>query len=490
MWDVLAVGRRGAVVACVIAFSLTGCRLVQGPDRPLPLPEGVAPEQVIDADVPSESVTPLDPDDLAEAGRRTLAERQKRHAEELAKDPEKRPRKYNILALSGGAVYGAYSAGVLCGWSQSGLTPEQGGRPEFDVVTGISTGALIAPFAYLGPQYDEILRREYTTVRTEDIYTRRRQLRTLLTQSFVDNTPFRERVYANVTDCVVRELAVEHEKGRRLFIGTTNADTKRIVLWDVGGIATRRTEEARRLICEVLIASASIPAFFPPVKFNVTIDGRPFEEVHVDGSVSRSLFFRPPMAPSGQGYLPPEELAGSNLYVLVAGKINPTPAAVRVRTFPLALDASSTLLYSETRGSLYRMYTYCLLTGMNLRVGAIPEDQDVPKSATEFEPAEMTKLFEAGFRSGRQGDVVPPPPADPKKGGKPENGVKGEDEGRTQGGTVWRDVPPGLKGGEKQGARTGLRLTVRPKESPGGADRGPEGANNPGPTAPPVPGGR
>src|SRR5438876_481272 len=115
MRDVIAVGRRGAVAACAIVFALTGCQLIRGPERPLPLPQGVAPEQVIDADDPLESVTPLDPDDLAEAGRRTLAERQKRRAEELAKDPEKRHRKYNILALSGGAVYGAYSAGVLCG---------------------------------------------------------------------------------------------------------------------------------------------------------------------------------------------------------------------------------------------------------------------------------------------------------------------------------------------------------------------------------------
>lgn len=474
---------------CVLAgwlpllfVALAGCNLVQGPERPLPLPDGVIPEQVIDADDPVESVTPLRPDDLARVGKLIQAEQKKRIDEERAKNPNAPPpRKYNILALSGGAVYGAYSAGVLCGWTLSGLPPEKGGRPEFDVVTGISTGALIAGFAFLGPKYDDLLRREYTTVRTEDLYTRQRSLRRIFAESFVDNTAFRRRVDAVFTDCVMREIAAEHEKGRRLYIGTTNADTKRIVLWDIGAIARRGTEDARRLIVDVVVASASIPAFFPPVRINVTIDGRPYEEVHVDGSVSRSLFFRPPYFPDDQREaVGPDTLAGSNLYVLVAGKINPPPAAVRLRTLPLALDSSTTVLYNLTRGDLYRMYTYTLLTGMNLRVAAIPDDEEVPKSATEFDPAEMTKLFEAGFRYGRVGDVTKTVTRTGPDG-KPVDSVE------LQEGTAWRDVPPGLKGGEKQGARTGRNLTVRPKEQPDGAPRGPEPPKIPGPTAPPIP---
>jgi predicted acylesterase/phospholipase RssA len=471
---------RGAAVA--VFLLLCGCRLVNGPERPLPLPDGVIPEQVIDADNPSESVTPLDPDDLADVGKLIQAERQKRLEEAKKKDPNYQPpKKYNVLALSGGGVYGAFSAGVLCGWTQSGLPPEKGGRPTFDVVTGISTGSLIAPFAFLGPKYDDLLRREYTTTRTEDIYKRQRRLTQVLNESFNDNTPLRERVDRSLDFCVMKELADAHDQGRRLYLGTTNIDTKRIVLWDVGAIAKRGTADARRLIVDVVMASSAIPAFFPPVRIDVTIDGRPYQELHVDGSVTRSLFFRPPIFPDTRK-ADPDRLTGSNLYVIVAGKINPAPAAVRLRTLPLALESSTLLLYSLTRGDLYRMYTYCLLTGMNYRVAASPDDQEVPTSATEFVPEEMTKLFEYGYGVGRVGDVTRTVVRETPDGKAVESVEERE-------GTAWRDVPPGLKGGEKQGARTGRNLTIRPKEDGQGSPRGPEPPRRPGPTAPPIPGG-
>ncbi len=456
--------RRGwvAIPFVVLALVVIGCQLQLRPTREVPLPPGVDPEQVIDADNPVESVTPLRPDELAAVGKRIQAEQQKRIRERQAAGAAPR-RKYNILALSGGAVYGAYSAGVLCGWSQSGLPPEQGGRPEFDVVTGISTGALIAPFAFLGPEFDHVLQTEYTSVRTEDIYTRQ-PVRRILSESLVDATPFRQRLERRVTPELVARLAAEHDKGRRLFIGTTNLDTKRIVLWDVGAIAKRGTSEAVQLVRDVILASASIPGFFPPVRIRVGIDGRSYEELHVDGSVTRSLFFRPPHFHPGQD-VDPDALADSNLYVLVAGKINPAPDAVRLRTLPIALNSTSLLLYSLTRGDLYRMYTYCLLTGMNLRVSAIPEQQEVPEKSTEFVPAEMCKLFRAGYQMGQKGDV-------------PGGGEKLD-------GTAWRDLPPGLKDGEKQGARTGLNLTVRPKPEGAAGTRGPEASK--GTIVPPTP---
>ena len=189
---------RGAVVGVALLLAACGCRVIKGPERELPLPPDTTPEQVIDASNPNESVTPLHPEDLGIEGRKLLAERQKKAGDV--------GRKFNILALSGGSVYGAYSAGVLCGWTASGLTPEQGGRPSFDVVTGISTGALIAPFAFLGSQYDEQLHKEYTTTSTKDIYNRQNSLRRIISESFVDNTPFREHVYATITESMVGEF--------------------------------------------------------------------------------------------------------------------------------------------------------------------------------------------------------------------------------------------------------------------------------------------
>ena len=463
--------RRSAVLFVALVL-LSGCQMRGGPNRQVPLPPDTDPEQVIDADDPVESVTPLRPDDLAAVGKLIQADRQKRLKEQEKSPPAGAapPRRYNILALSGGAVYGAYSAGVLCGWSQSGLPPERGGRPVFDVVTGISTGALTAPFAFLGAEYDDVLREEYTGVRTEDIFVRHHSLRRIFSESLVDNGPFRRRLERRITPELLTRLAAAHDQGRRLYIGTTNVDTKRIVLWDIGAIAKRGTPQAVELVRDVIAASASIPAFFPPVKIAVTIDGKRYEELHVDGSVTRSLFFRPPhFDPGVREAVGPDALAGSNLYVLVAGKINPAPNAVKVRTLPLALESTSILLYSITRGDLYRMYTYCLLTGMNLRVSAIPEDQEVPKKSTEFDPVEMGKLFRAGFELGRVGDVS----RTVTRTGPDGKAVEVEE---IRDGTAWRDVPPGLKSGEKQGARGGLNLTVRPKATgeEAAGTRGPE----------------
>ena len=475
MRDLYALARRGAGPVA-LALALTGCQLGEsrfGRTRPVPLPDGVIPEQVIDADHPRESVTPLKPEALAEEGRRLQAAQRERLEAERAKSDPAAKKKYNILALSGGGVYGAYSAGVLCGWTDSGLPPEQGGRPEFDVVTGISTGALVAPFAFLGPQYDERLKAEYTTVRTADIYRRRLSVRGILTQSLVDTTPFRRRLERVLDDCVMRDIAAEHAKGRRLIIGTTNIDTKRIVLWDIGAIAARGTDDAYGLVRDILLASAAIPGFFPPVKIDVAIDGKAYQEVHVDGSISRALFFRPPYFPPEQkpGF-GPDTLAGSHLYVIVAGKINPAPASVKLSTFPLALESTSLLLYNTARGDLYRMYTYCLLTGMNYRVAAIPDDAEITKNVTEFDPQEMTKLFNVGYCAARRGDVARPGADDPREG------------------TAWRDVPPGLKDGEKQGLRSGRNLTLRARtDGSTGTPRGPEPDKGTPRTGPPVIGG-
>jgi len=455
-----------------------GCKLQSRGDRTLPLPPNTEPEQVIDADDPQESISALSPADLALVGRKFQAERKKQLLDDTKKANAKKPKKYNILACSGGAVYGAFSAGILCGWTESGLPPEKGGRPVFDMVTGISTGAIIAPFAFLGPKYDCQLRDSYITITTKDLYTRQRSLRNIIAESFVDNTKFRERIVMTFTDSILAEIAVEHEKGRRLIIGTTNLDTKRITLWDIGAIAKRGTPDAYKLVRDVITASASIPGFFPPVKINVTIDGRVYEELHVDGGITRSLFFRPPyFGAEERESVDPDRLADSNLYILVAGKIDPSPAPVKMRTLPLAMESTSILLYSITRGDLYRMYNYCLLTGMNLRISAIPDDQEVPKKSFEIEPEVATKMFQAGYRLGVVGDLTNPVPVE-LPGGTKITIAETRDE------TAWRDLPPGLKTGEKQGARTGRNLTVMPKQdnTTGSAPRGPDM-----PKSPPIP---
>jgi len=452
-------------VACLIGLAgslvgiALGCNLASSrQDRPVPLPPGVEPNDLIDRDYKAETENPLANEELQEAEKQI---RQFFAKEMKGKEPSEKERK-NILVLSGGGSLGAYTAGLLVGWTAAGT------RPTFDVVTGISTGALIAPFAFLGSEFDPILRNEYTTVSNDDIFTRRRSIRSLFAESFADNTPLRRRVDCLVTFERMRRVAEEHAKGRRLYVGTTNIDTKRLVVWDLGAIATRGTPEARELIVETLVASAAAPAFFPPSRFTVTIDGTPYEELHVDGGVTRSMFLRPPHVEPSQQEAPARfALYRSNLYVVVAGKIYADPDGVRPRTLRVALAALGSLLYATTRGDLSQLYNYTVLTGMNYYVSAVPQEFETPDDAFEFNPADMTRLFNVGYELGQQGvqQRVPTKSLAGKKDVRivREDKVKGESVILSPG---WRDQPPGLKPGEELRARAGLRLTVEPPPQP------------------------
>ena len=182
----------------------------------------------------------------------------------------------NALVLSGGGVNGAYAAGLLKGWTDSGT------RPQFDVVTGISTGALIAPYAFLGSEYDAELERLYTSMRQENVF----RPRLLWLDSLVSSEPLEQQIAARATPEILHRIAEAHLQGRRLYVGTTNLDTKKLVVWDMGAIAARNSAESRTLFQKVLLASCSIPGLLPPVPIDVEIDGRHFTELHVDGGVT------------------------------------------------------------------------------------------------------------------------------------------------------------------------------------------------------------
>lgn len=193
----------------------------------------------------------------------------------------------NILALSGGGQHGAFGAGVLNGWSETGM------RPDFDIVTGISTGALIAPFAFLGPEFDDRIERFYTQTSTRDI-ARFDVGGALFGRGFLaKTTPLQAGIERELSDTVIDLIAAEHAKGRRLFVGTTNMDAERPVLWDIGAIAALGTDPARALIRDVVLASASIPVVFEPVKIAVTDGSMRREELHVDGGLTREIFAYP-----------------------------------------------------------------------------------------------------------------------------------------------------------------------------------------------------
>jgi hypothetical protein len=319
-------------------------------------------------------------------------------------------------------MYGAYSTGVLAGWTATGT------RPSFDVVTGISTGALVATFAFLGPQYDRQMVDRYTTISNNNVFRRRPVATILWSDSVADPTPLKKMIASQTTDTIMTEVARAHATGRRLYVGTTNIDTRRLVIWDMGAIASSGRPDAKELYCSILLASASIPSFFPPVPIEVEVNGRRLTELHVDGGATTGVFLRASTLNLDREGLNNgrQPLAGSDAYVIVAGKLYSDPTCTDRRAIPIGESSLQSLLYSQTRGELFRIYTLCLLGGMNYHLAAIPEDFPVPSDAMSFDRKEMSRLYEAGFAAATGGRAwqATPPGTEPHEQTRPRTGTQ------------------------------------------------------------------
>jgi predicted patatin/cPLA2 family phospholipase len=300
---------------------------------------------------------------------------------------------YNVLVLSTGGMYGAFTAGMLVGWSETGT------RPTFDCVTGVSTGALVSVFAFLGPAWDDKLANVLVNLNADKVYRMRRPLSALRRSSFASSEPLQRLIEDTVDAELVRAVAKVHAEGRRLYVGTTNLETRRLAVWDLGEIASRGDAESLRLFRTILLASCSIPGFFEPVPIDVQINGRSHTELHVDGGASASMFLR---LPNGAEKLPGRRpLAGSNLYIIVAGKVYADPAPVRPGFIPVAGSSISSLLYAEARGDLYRLFTGSLVSGIKFQLVTVPQDFDIGSNSTAFGSREIKQLYEEGFKIGR-----------------------------------------------------------------------------------------
>ena len=300
------------------------------------------------------------------------------------------------LALSGGGSDGAFGAGLLGGWTASGK------RPEFDLVTGVSTGALTAPFAFLGPSYDEALRLVFTQSDTKDIATAH-PLRGLLGgDSLSSNAPLAKIVAHYVDEGFLQEVAAEHLKGRRLLIGTTNLDAERPVIWDMGAIATSGGPEALELFRTVLLASAAIPAVFPPGFIKVSANGGVYEEMHVDGGATREVFLVPTQFMASKS----DRRLGINpirrAYIIRNGRVAPEYKVVKAKTLSIAGRAVSSLIKSQGVGDLYELYVFAKKNGIDYNVAYIPGDFH-DTSTQSFDPVYMTKLYDLGFRMAQAG---------------------------------------------------------------------------------------
>ena len=319
------------------------------------------------------------------------------------------------LAISGGGADGAYGAGILCGWTAMGT------RPQFKVVTGISTGALTAPFAFLGPEYDERLRKVYTSVRTEQIAVPRGILAALFSDALMDTKPLRTLMASLVDEAMMADIAREYARGRLLFVATTNLDANRGVIWNVGAIASSGEPGALELIHDILLASAAIPAAFPPVMIDVQIDGEidgeRFQEMHVDGGAKAQVFLYPSTfmlrsAAAARGF-ERERTA----YVIRNGRLDPQWASVQRSTLPIAGRAIGSLIQSQGVGDLYRIYLLAQRDGVGFNLAFIPPTFNV-KPVEDFDPAYMTQLFDLGYAratepGGYPWEEAPPDLANP-----------------------------------------------------------------------------
>ena len=311
------------------------------------------------------------------------------------------------LALSGGAEQGAYGAGVLAGWTASGA------RPPFTVVSGVSTGALIAPFAFLGPRYDGVLAALYTQTTRENIFVSK-GLFGLFGQSLYDPAPLRRLVEQYVDANVLAEIAAEHRRGRRLFVVTTNLDAQRGTVWDMGAIAASGHPGAAKLFHDVLIASASPPGLFPPVYFDVEAHGRRFQEMHVDGAIGEQIFTPADILVLAQNAMHVRAGRSNRLYVLVNGELHPSFKVVEPRLITIVNRSFSTLLKRGLNADVQRAYADARRSGIDFNLTFIePGFRQSPDEP--FDPSYRRELFEYGYRRALAGPLwtkTPPGPID------------------------------------------------------------------------------
>lgn len=307
------------------------------------------------------------------------------------------------LALSGGGADGAFGAGVLTGWTA------RGDRPEFEVVTGVSAGAIIAPFAFIGPTEDETLRRIWTEYHANDIAVAQILPGLFGGDALADTTPLAKLVAQYIDQPMLDKIAAQYARGRILMVLTTNLDAQRPVVWNMGEIARTRTPAALELFRKVVLASAAIPGAFPPVNIPVVANGKSYEEMHVDGGTMREIFVLPVQAPFRAFdplYAKPPI---RKLYLVKNGKLSPEQEVVTQSTLPIAGRAISTLIKSQNWSELYRIYRLAKDDGADFNLIAVPPTFN-HETKKIYDAQYQRALFEEGVKAGRAGAWAKVPP--------------------------------------------------------------------------------
>ena len=324
------------------------------------------------------------------------------HQEEQAKiriDSEGSPN-INVLTLSGGSIYGAFGAGFMDGWTQSGT------RPVFKMVTGISTGSIIAPFAFLGPEYDSELKMMFTAVNPEDIFTYR-GLSILWSGSLLDSAPLAELIERHFNQKVMEAIAQAHRQGRRLYIGTTNLDEDRMVVWNMGAIANSGHPKALDLFRKVILASSSMPAVFPPVFINVEVDGKTYDEMHVDGGIKAEIFLTAATVNITEirRQLRLQEASGTRtkIFIIRNAAVSSSPRPIPENIVQISKQAILSLTKSQAIKDLIHIYDIAQKQGFEYNWVSLPNIESA--TMVNFNTEEMHRLYKVGYEMGLNGNA-------------------------------------------------------------------------------------
>ena len=374
----------GVVVVLMVIF--TGCASVRVRN---PVPENLSEAAQI-PDIPSA---------------RVWGDESPPHAKEWLKLPKSEIKKqypalfrspHNYLAISGGGANGAFGAGLLAGWTAAG------DRPEFSMVTGISTGALAAPFAFLGSAYDAQLKEIYTTYSTKDLVRKRRIFEIIFGDAAFSTKPLKAMIAKYINAEMLEAIAAEYRKGRQLYIGTVNIDAERPVIWNISKIAASGSPKALDLVHKILLASASIPGAFPPVLIEVETEGQRFDEMHVDGGTASQVFLYPTGVDWLQVAVKFEVKGKPQAYIIRNALLDSRWKTVDPKIIQIAGRSIQSLLRTQGFGDLYKLYLSTLKDDLGYNLAYIP-DHFTMKPKEMFDPEYMGKLYELGYWSAKSG---------------------------------------------------------------------------------------
>jgi len=301
-----------------------------------------------------------------------------------------------FLAISGGGDDGAFGAGLLCGWSDSGA------MPSFKLVTGISTGAMIAPFAFLGHSYSDRLRAMYTSITPADILKERGLFGAIFGEALADTTPLFRLISRYADQQMLGDIAREYGKGRLLLIGTTSLDQQRPIIWNIGAIAASGHPESLELVRKILLASAAIPGAFPPVMIDVEVGGRRYQEMNVDGGAVLQTFLYPPSVALRVNLRSPEYARERHAYIIRNGRLDPDWASVDRRFVTIVGRAISTMIHYSGYNDIIRIYQTTQRDGVDYNLAFIGPDFTAAEHE-QFDPVYMRSLFDYGYTRGRSG---------------------------------------------------------------------------------------